>query len=213
MLKKFVFLFIVGFYTVNSAHAQKGRNVHDHLLIKASDQYLYGDPAQQYEGTPYLNKEFEPGFVYVNGTKSKQMLLRFNIFADHIELKEDDGLYLIAPNQALTRVEIGKHVLVGGKDGFLELLEDGKLKLLTKKIINYRQAVIVTNVPAKYSPPSDIFYYVLDNGKPVKVNSVKKMIASLPDKQTELTQLAEKEKLSRKGEDELMRLVQYYNSF
>jgi hypothetical protein len=38
------------------------------------------------------------------------------------------------------------------------------------------------------------------------------MIAAFPDKQTELTEFAKKEKISPKKEDEMIKLVRYYNS-
>ena len=38
------------------------------------------------------------------------------------------------------------------------------------------------------------------------------MIASFPDKQEEVKQFAKKEKISPKKEEELVKLVRYYNS-
>jgi hypothetical protein len=44
------------------------------------------------------------------------------------------------------------------------------------------------------------------------VGNLKEMIASFPDKQEELKQFAKKEKISPKKEDELLKLIRYYNS-
>ncbi len=63
-----------------------------------------------------------------------------------------------------------------------------------------------------YSAAPDVFYFKIKDGTVEKVESIKKMIAGFPDKQTELTEFAKKEKISPKKEEELIKLVRYYNS-
>ena len=215
-VKKIISCFIF-FLLCYSAQGQQGRNVHDHMLIKISDKHLYGEPAEYYEGTPYLKDTFETGYVYINHVKSTAVPMRYNIFEDHVEFQQDDGVYVLKPSAQINKVEIDKYTLVvsefdKSKNGFFELLEAGKLTLLSRKIINYRKKVEISNVPPKYSKASDTYYIKLSGGKPVKVNNIKKLITSLPDKQNELNAFAESEKLSGRNEDELVKLVKYYNS-
>ena len=66
--------------------------------------------------------------------------------------------------------------------------------------------------PAKYTRLPDVYFYKIGNSDPVKVDNIKKMIAGFPDKQTELTEFAKREKISGKKEDDLIKLVRHYNS-
>ena len=71
---------------------------------------------------------------------------------------------------------------------------------------------MVVMLPAKFSKSSDAYFYRIGSGELQEVDNIKDMIASFPDKQEELKQFAKKEKISPKKEEELLKLVRYYNS-
>jgi hypothetical protein len=66
--------------------------------------------------------------------------------------------------------------------------------------------------PSQYSSLPDVYYYKVEEGTVMKIKNIKEMIESFPDKQNELTQFAKKEKLSHKKEEDLIKLVRYYNN-
>ena len=221
MSLKFSFPFgILLLFIFSVSDAQRSINVFDHMLIKESDKYLYGAPVEKYEGTPYLTETFVMGYVYANKEKYTGVPMRYNMFDDKLEFQKNNQIYVLGPDPRIEKVELGDYILVVEKfkflskteNGYLELLESGQLTLMSKKVVNYRDKIIISDVPAKYTRSADMYYYKIGDGVVRKVDSIKKMIASLPDKQEELNQFTKNEKISPKDKDELIKLVKYYNS-
>jgi hypothetical protein len=212
--------------TFSGVHAQMAINFAQHMLIKISDKTLYGDPAaEKVEGTPFLNEIFVDGVVYDNAMRFPGIPMRYNMYDDQIEFKQNNQLYILDPLPRVRRVELEGHVFVVDeyefkgktKQGFFLLLDSGKVTLLSKKMVIYREqqppkGLDAGPTPAKYSSAPDVFYFKIKGGAVEKVESIKKMIAGFPDKQTELIEFAKKEKISPKKEEELIKLVRYYNS-
>ena len=57
----------------------------------------------------------------------------------------------------------------------------------------------------------DEYFFKIGNGQLTEISSVKKMIENFPDKQNELKEFVRREKIS-KNEEDLIKLVRYYNS-
>lgn len=200
--------------------AQRSRNVQDHILIKESDKYLYGAQEANYEGSPYLNENFVKGYVYSGNEKFNGVPMRYNIFQDKIEFQDLGVMYLLEPDTLINKVEIGNQILVvesfkflsKTQPAFLELLESGKLTLMAKKTVNYRERILISDIPAKYVRSADVFYYKYKNEDMLKVGSIKNLVASLPDKQQEINRFVKEQKTSSKDKDGLIKFVKYYNS-
>ncbi|MEX1240707.1 MAG: hypothetical protein WEB30_13360 [Cyclobacteriaceae bacterium] len=201
--------------------AQRGGiNIEDHLLIREAIHYRSEPQQEQYEGSPFHRDTFELGYVYAGKEKFNPVSLRYNIVEDVMEFQHHGQIYLLDADARITRIEIGQEVFLarnfplakkeGG--GFLELVEAGKLKLLSKKVVNYRKAVPLQGLPAKYSRQPDIFYVQVDDFPLSKVSSVKNLIASLPDKRQEMLQFSKTEKISARDRNDLLKLVRFYNS-
>lgn len=213
------------FLIYSAADAQKAMNIGEHMLIKASDKALYGDPAKErVEGTPFLNDNFIAGVVYDNKDMFTDVPMRYNIYDDQIEFKQSNKTFILDPQIRVKKIILDHHIFVvdrfeyKGKVrlGYFILLDSGKVTLMSKKVVTFKEqqapkALDVGPTPAKYSAESDIFFYKLENGELRKVESIKKMMASLPGKELELSEFVKKEKISRR-EDDLIRLVKYYNS-
>jgi hypothetical protein len=176
------------------------------------------------EGSPYLNESFVAGEISFGKSKSK-VPVRYNIHKDEMEYMQKGVTYVLDPAQNIKKVHIGEATFIytefefRGKPmkGFLELLDSGKVTLLSKKVVTFDDAKRGgspdgTDRPARYYRLADVFYYKIGNGEMKKVENIKTMIASLPDKQDELSQFAKKEKISPRKEKELVKLAQYYNS-
>jgi NAD+--asparagine ADP-ribosyltransferase len=201
--------------------AQRSINLQDHLLIKESDKYLYGVEKETFEGSPYFDDNYIMTSVY--GDKNEKYIatpMRYNIFSDVMEFQENGDQYILEPDPRIKKLEMGDKIFVVRKfkyltktqNGFLEVLEDGKLSLMAKKLVNYRKKIEIKNVPAKYAKLPDIYFTKLDKGDMVKVSSLKSLITSLPDKQQELDSFIKAEKISPRDRDDLIKLVKYYNS-
>ena len=177
------------------------------------------------EGTPYLTEKYVDGEILFGTTGRSAVPLRYNVFQDLMEYQQNGKALVLDPSTKIKRVKLGESTYVvdkfeyDGKTkyGFLNLLDSGKVTLLAKKVVKYQaplkgRALDGGDVPAKFSRSSDTYFYRIGNGELQEVNNLKDMIASFPDKQEELKQFAKKEKISPKKEDELLKLVRYYNS-
>jgi len=176
------------------------------------------------EGSPYFNDKYVKGTIYHHRTVYKNMEMRYNICHDRIEFKAKDTVLMVGPDKLVKKVELGDQTLVvqlletKGKPTLTYFIrqDSGKLTILTKMTITIKAPQfgkpIEGNVPAKYMKMPDTQYYMLDAGKPVKIQNLKKLIDELPDHQQEMETFAKKEKISASKPKDLVLFSRYYNS-
>ena len=180
--------------------------------------------AQKIEGTPYLSEKYVPGEILF-GSERSAVPLRYNVYQDLMEYQQNGKALVLDPNTKIKKVRLGESTYIVGKFefdgktkyGFLNLLDSGKVMLVAKKVVKYQEPLKGRgldggDLPAKFSKSSDAYFYRVGNGELQEVDNIKDMIASFPDKQEEVKQFAKKEKISPKKEEELVKLVRYYNS-
>ncbi|MBL0740506.1 hypothetical protein [Chryseolinea lacunae] len=172
------------------------------------------------KGTPYLDDKYVDGVVFY-ASKSLTVPIRYNAFQDLIEYQQNGKPLVLDPTTTIKKVQLGTAVFVpqayDKKLGYFAMLDSGKVTLYSKKKIillpgRKGGALDGSDQPPEYKPNPDVFYYKIGDGPLQEVSSIKSMIASLPDKQDELTQFAKKEKISPRKEKEMLQFVQYYNS-
>ncbi|MGC1242698.1 MAG: hypothetical protein WA874_14000 [Chryseosolibacter sp.] len=195
-----------------------GLNIHDHLLIRESRYYM-GVTPEHYEGSPYLNDTFLSGTVYT-GSQKIPLPLRYNIVMDVMEFQHQRQTFLLDPDPRILKIQVGDAVFVvdnvkgpAQKEfGFLELLGSGKFTLLAKKMVNYREKIVISDVPAKYSRSPDQYYFRIDGGSLEKVTNINNLLDHLPEKKEEVQRFVKGGKLSLKNRDDLVKLTNFYNS-
>jgi hypothetical protein len=207
------------------AQATTGRSIDDHLLIKDAEKNLGLEDEIEVIGTPYLHEKFEPGeIIFDKGTRNV-VPIRYNIYKDWIEYQQNSQTYILDPDLRIKSVKYDENTFVvepyssKGKTrlGYFKVLDSGKVTLLSKQIVMYKeyqqaQALQSSSSPPKYTRTADQFYFKVGPSQPEKVDNIKSMIASFPDKQDLLMDYAKKEKISVRREDELRRLFAYYYS-
>jgi hypothetical protein len=201
-----------------------GLNLTDHMLLLDSRKVLYGDgSAEETKGTPYLAETFDSANVYTIKGVFTAVPMRYNVHEDYFEFKNKDVTYILDPALNIKRVDFRDYSFVvekseaGGKMklGFFVLLDSGKVTLVAKKIVSYREPQPVKAMeeakPGRYTKKDDEYFIRIEKGQLTEISSIKKMIESFPEKQNELKAFVDREKISKKEED-LIKLVQYYNS-
>lgn len=198
-----------------------GRNIADHLLILDANRTLNETVARKAEGSPYLVDNFIAGNVLSSKGRFDGVEMRYNIHEDVVEFRQNNYTYFLDPSPDIRRISMGEHTLIvdkadGRRYGFYAVLDSGRVSLLAKKRVSYRegrppQALQAAPTPARYTNLPDTYYYRIGDGPLIKVTSVKKMIASFPDRQAEAKAFATREKLSSRKGDDLAKLVKYYN--
>lgn len=218
-------LFFLAYSYVNAQSSQKGMNIHDHLLRRASDKYLYSESGKKVIGSPYLSETFVEGKVNTSKGNYVAVPMRYDIYNDVFEFSQNSVIYLLDPTPQILKISLPNQVMVVEKFeykgklrfGFLLLLDSGSLSLMAQKVVTFREeqapkALESSSTPAKYSSLPDIYYYKIGQGEVKKVENINKLIGSLPDKHKELEKFVKQWKLSSRKQDDLIKLVRYYNS-
>ena len=209
----------------SAAQNQVGKNIADHLLIKNAENDIYGDTEKETIGSPYLNETFVPGDAYTFSTKFTDVPMRYNIHNDHIEFKQNSQTYILDPEPRVNKVTFDNKTFVvlkyeykgKGKFGYLQLLDSGKVMLLAKKMVLYREeqapkALESSSTPAQFTNIPDLYFYKIENGDVMRIENLKQMTESFPNQKDALSQFIKKEKISVKKEADLIKLIKYYNS-
>jgi hypothetical protein len=150
--------------------------------------------------------------------------MRYNIFNDVIEFQQNGSVLALAPDKRINKVTIGSHTFVVNRfefkskqiEGYLERLDSGKLTLLAKMVVVFKEreeprAMQYSIVPARFNRLGDVHYSMLPDGQLVKIESIKKLLEQLPDKNEEMAAFVKKEKI-RDDREGLVKFFSYYNS-
>ncbi|MGC8864084.1 MAG: hypothetical protein ACP5O2_00020 [Bacteroidales bacterium] len=119
--------------------------------LTRTERYLSTlDPDTPIEGSMYLEDEFIPAVViYQNGNVDNQYFFRYNAFYDEMEFIDAKGDTLVLENPAEIRwVIIGSRKFVydnfqdkdDKKQGFLEVIADGDIRLLCRHTMVFERA-------------------------------------------------------------------------
>jgi len=225
---KLAWIVVLIFFMCQSTTAQRTRgltgfNLSDHLLMNNKEAIRRMD-VEDVDGSRYENDSFKLSMVVTQKDTFYDVPMKYNIFDDLVEFKDKGVVYLLDPLMIVKKIHIDKLELVVDlyevdgqtKTGFFIPLDDGKVKLLSKKVIKFQQmqpakALQAANTPAKFIKSPDEFYLRIGNNPAVQINKVKKAIEMFPDHQKSLLSYADRRKISVKR-DELIALWAYYNS-
>jgi hypothetical protein len=178
------------------------------------------------EGSAYLNDEFVDGEVFTTSKiRYEGMLLRYNIYNDEMEFKaENDQILAIASPEGIEKIEYGDIKMVyspysdakNSKNGFFIALREGKASLYKKPEIVYQEA----KEAAAYSDPKPAMfvrkpdkYYIRTGNDAARLSNKKKDLPDLfPDHSSEIASFIKSNSINPNKEEDLKKLVDYYNS-
>ncbi len=192
--------------------------------IGGFNRFYDADLSNPVEGSPYANDEFVKGSIYHSRGVHRNIDMRLNVYANQIEYKVNDSIWVVDASKLIQKVVMGDHTLVvnlgeeKGKQGlrYYYRLDSGKVTLLEKKNARYQEAqygkAIEGNVPAKYFGMASEYFIKIGEEPLIKIQSMKKLIEDLPDHKPEMEQFAKKEKISTNKPKELIKFIHYYNS-
>ena len=177
-------------------------------------------------GSPYDSKDFQEGFlVTTSNQKYVGLFLRYNIYSDRIEYRDESG----SP-RVFDHPEIINHVSIGNvkyiyspysvikriERGFFKVIEEGKSSLYVKQNIYFQEAqpagAYKDAVPPQFINKPNEFYIRVEPAEAKKVGNKNELPSLFPDRQTELTEYIKKNKIKTNNADDLAELVKFYNS-
>ena len=176
------------------------------------------------KGSPYLISEFIIGEVTsTNNTTINNVPLRYNIYSDEIEFENGDKKTFNLEKSTVKNIKIGdsefiyKIYWLNNKvsRSYFEILSQGKATLLKRYRMIFESAKppkpYEEEVPAQFKTLSPEFYIALGDNEAKQISSNKKLIEILPDKKAETAEYIKKNKLKTNNEEDLIKIIQFYN--
>lgn len=188
---------------------------------------LGGTPYQEMQlaagdKSPYLLKEWYSGAVRTGNDRVHDgVQLRYDYLKDEVEYKVADALYRVSSGVTEFSIPSGVELYtfrsgypaVGNYSdkSFYRVLYDGNTKLLKK----YTNPIKVEKASATREMDAGAKLYLLKDGKmnPVQLNNRNSFLKLLTDERNKLNYVIKEQQLDFAGEDDLIRLLEEYDSY
>ena len=144
------------------------------------------------EGTPFLDSTFKAGSVWVGSTVYKEVLLRYNAYVDRVEFKTTNDIkHFDASKLDLKEIVFGNMVFVfttymamdNYKNGYMELLNRGKYKLLRRFRVELKEAKGSNGYSearkAHFTKPRELYYLKMGDKSAIPIRRVKDVFKEL----------------------------------
>lgn len=201
----------------------------DKLRLNKSINGIRDVPYSDITGNPFMYGDFHSGEFFLTTGERVNLVLRYDIYADQIHIKDNKNnvFALIHPDRlSLIVIDTVKFVYspiqkpgneeASGKGSYFILKTDGKCSLLIKKNIRIQSAELPKAYqeakPAKFIHTDDTYYVKLENGNAVRAGTKKELLDILSDKRKDVAGFINSNKLGAKKEDDLIRIISFYNS-
>ncbi|HPF51856.1 MAG TPA: hypothetical protein PK335_09800 [Draconibacterium sp.] len=230
-MQKFVIFLVLVLSSALFAKAQVDYTLRNAYEFYRSNRVATGEyrnvlTEKDIQGSPYLNDEFIKGSIYtLSKTQYADIPLRYNIYNDEIEFEtEDKKVAALDAPEVVEKVTFGNYtmeyipfeVAKKVKKGFFEILLKGKASLYARPDVEFHQAKAPQPYkdaePAKFIRKADNYYLRFGMEPAVSCGNKKELVESFPEHKNEMEAFIKKNKINVKKEDELKKLVEYYNS-
>lgn len=188
----------------------------------------YELPYSEIKGSPYLNAQFvESELISFDSIKYINVKFRYNIYADQMEYLAGEEILTLANPIDFRYFILYEDIFVyqaftsaGSKPqrGFFQLLFSSPSVTLSKKMTTiYEPAdelqAFAEPKPARFTKKSDKYYLSFPGSLPAEVSlNSRRVLAAFPDKIKELENFISDKRMRFRNEDDLVKLVDYYNS-
>lgn len=230
-LKIFVFILLLSFIKTAWSQERAGDDLRSSLGLYSGDllnfynefsrnKMLDPKDLSGIDGSPYLNTDFENGFVVTKDSiQYAGLALRYNIFNDVIEFERNDVAMELNENFPLLYVVVDDEVFVkaSNKEGYFQVVQAGKTYLLKKLKVKYTDAKPASGYQAYKRPAFAELkpdYYIAKElgGEAYELKSTGDFAEILADRNSDLRAFLKKEKIKIDREADLVKVLDYYNS-
>jgi hypothetical protein len=150
------------------------------------------------------------------------MNLRYNMYSQQMQFIKDNDTAAFARPEEIASLAIGDHQFIYApynaenelKDGYFEVLTQGECQLLLRREITYHLVDDLDDGVINDSYILEQTYYLEKPDKPAsRIGMNKKsMISAFCDKQDQVEKYIKKNKIRFKTQEDMVRVVDYYNS-
>ena len=199
-------------------------------VLKSNNAYPVGT-----EGSPYLDEWGLADIYLKNGKIISQLMVRYNVADDQMlfqhkvvittgdDSKTKKETYIICSPDSVAEIKFADKTFIyrgfpNGKKtekGYFELAKSGKVTLLNKYEINVLPAdynVILNTGNKNIKLILDQKSYLVQGDKKTLINKENKIFEVLADKNKEVSDYIAREKLSYKINDDMIKIVTFYNN-
>lgn len=181
--------------------------------------YNYDHP--EIDGTAFSNENYQHGEI--NTGEVSEVLFRFNIRKNEIEIKYNEKIYLLDKKNGYAisfnnfKYQVFKNSK-GKQEFYLTSIKNKKTKLLVKEIKNVNTRVFQSsgysdNSKNSYSKIKETYYISFDNQNAIKIPKKGKHFYKLfGEKKTKMKEFVTDNKLNRKEKKDLIKIINYYNT-
>lgn len=218
VLISMLFAFAVSSYA-QIIHADHG--LEDFYRMKFVKEGYSNTKYDDIQGSPFLNKEFIKGELLMSdSTKYIGIPLRYNIYTDEIEYQgPDESEFALGDKTMAIKISFDNHefkyISSSEVKSYLEFVVLGKATLLKKYKVRYVEAekakAYEKSMPARFERGTENYYIEFQDGKISYVPNNKNIASLFPDKKEEIEKYVKAEKLKLKKEDDLIKLINFYN--
>jgi hypothetical protein len=207
--------------TINAQHLARLDKTILEMNYRGSLDYLGKKiNLNQVKGSPYLNANFEKGYIVLNELKDTlQTRLRYNIYSDEIEVKVDSTNAISALKKAndIACHFSNKDFVYIENSGYFQLLSKGKATLYLQYKSEFQDAQpglkppMQEEIPAKFTTKKTYFIFLdgVMNEVPFMKSKFYRIFGELEEK---IKQYADDHKLKFSNEGDLIKIVAYYNT-
>jgi len=180
---------------------------------------------KQIDGSAYLNRELVPGIiVQKNGVEFKDMPLRYNIYNQCVEFKQNGTVLSIAEPQKINYIIIGNQKFVYApfitsrnvKSTYFQQLTNDKFQLLKKYEVVLKKADPKAGInddggdtSCRFDAPVSSYYLRYQDGMAHRIDSRKQLIKLLQPIPQEIIDYILKNNVDVKNENQLIDLLKY----
>ena len=175
------------------------------------------------QGNAYLPAEFTNGMVKVGDERPYPALLRYNMYADEIEVNTGNGTSALFKREYVQATINGQRFVIhsyekegGTALGYFEVLNDGDSQLLKRHESRYipeqpAASSYARDIPAQFK--TTVTYFLKSKGQPAQeVKLRKKDILEALVENDKAGQYAKSNKLDLKSEKDVVTLLNYCNA-
>lgn len=224
------FILIFSFSSVNSQIVVPGSEyLLSKLRLNESKDGIRYTPYTDIVGDPYIFKDFCSGQVVFKTGETYKADLRYDIYADLIQIRHNDNVFGIANTGTLSKILIDTLSFIydniilrpGDKDPSANrycfiVKREGRCNLLIRKNIRIQDAELPKLYqdakPAKFVQLKDSYYIKTEDSNAVRITNTKDLLSVLHDREEELRQFIRINRLRIKDLNDLDKIVSYYNS-
>lgn len=196
------------------------------FFMSEGQPYVNVKFARVVEGSPFFTDRWNKGYVStLEGAKLNDIILRLNLVDQQLHYLKDGKEYVTGQslNEVLIEDEKTGNLYVfrsgfpgvqyGSSKTFYQTLAEGNILLL-----KHIRKIITENTPFGSATTQQTIrnletYYIWKKGAMIKVKKDKQnLLRALKDKSNEIETFINQYQISCKSEDDLLKVVNYYNS-